>query len=365
MRRTFGITATTGLLLAVCVTYHSQAEASADSEIATAEPGQDTLNTGSVAHTRYETLDELLPNLPELGPSQGVGDAMMRKYSMDRGTFTSVYIDSPTSVRVLLTNVDPHLEEVDGVQVSYIRAPYSLDELMANARIIHEQNPGVVSVEVQADVPELRVGVLPADGGASASIVIPVGVPRGIEVQVVEGEREVPQAAQGARLVTGNNCTSGFRMSSDRISTASHCDPPWGTVNGVAVKNRSNRCVIDNRWGSASSISLTISGYGWSGEQYDPAWGTVVEKYGRNTGWTWGYAGNYATSQFPDSCVVPVQRYSGPDLESAGGDSGGPYLTLQGSPLKYVPRGTHRGKAAGYIISVPISAINAQGWYVE
>jgi len=295
-----------------------------------------------------------------------LGDRMMREYSGDRAVFTSVHIDSPTAVRVLLTNADARVEVINGVEVSFVRSRYTLDDLVAYAHQIHENNSTVASVEVQADIPELRAGVLPEDGGTLARVFVPSVVPDGIKVVVVEATRELPAAAEGARHVTGNGCTSGFRMNTNRISTASHCGTTWGTVNGTSVTNRSNRCVIDNRWGSASSISLTISGYGWWGGQYDPANGATVQKYGRMTGWTYGNAGNYSTSQFPGSCVVSVQRYSGGNIASIGGDSGGPYLTLEpGSPATYVPRGTHRGSSSGYIIAVPISAINAQGWYVQ
>lgn len=150
-------------------------------------------------------------------------------------------------------------------------------------------------------------------------------------------------------------------MNGNRISTANHCGDTWGTVNGSAVTHRSSRCVIDNQWGSASSISLNIQGYSFSGSEVDPAFNALVYKYGRITGWTYGYRGDFVA--VGQSCTVWVFRYSGGNMASQNGDSGGPYVTFIGST--YVARGTHRGHSAQYRNSVPSSQINQQGWCVD
>ena len=79
---------------------------------------------------RVDELGELVRSLPDLGPSQDVGDLMMQRYSRDRTVFTSVYIDSPTDIRVLLTDSPDHVEMIDGVLVQFVRSVYTLDELL-------------------------------------------------------------------------------------------------------------------------------------------------------------------------------------------------------------------------------------------
>lgn len=318
----------------------------------------------AVTQASSTDLQYMVESMPPLAPSQAIGDQMMREYSPQKKIFTSVYIDSPDEVRVLLTSAEQHQENIDGVKVNFVRSLFTLDEYWTFSQALLAVNPQLHSVEIQADEMSLIAKVTIGTPKELKEIVRPESLPRDVSVRVIESEVEVLEAAQGAKLVTGNGCTSGFRMNFNRISTASHCSSNWGTVNGTLVTNTSNKCSIDNRWGSASSISLLISGYGWWGGQYDPANGQVVEKYGTSTGWSYGYAGNYST--ISASCVISVQIYTGGNLLHNGGDSGGPYLTLAGdNPQKYIPRGTHRGYQGNDVLAVPISAINAAGWYVQ
>jgi hypothetical protein len=140
-----------------------------------------------------------------------------------------------------------------------------------------------------------------------------------------------------------------------------------GTINGVAMTNRSSRCVIDNRWASGSSTSTSIQGAPFTGGQFDPPNGALVWKYGVASGWTYGYADNYTTIT-STSCTVSILRYTGGTMStnSTGGDSGGPYITevWDSGGYHFYAHGTHRGRSGSLINSVPISAINGQGWSV-
>jgi hypothetical protein len=306
----------------------------------------------------YWTIEEALANSPEPWPSQSVGDELMFAYG-DDPSFVDAELISPDRVHVYIKDVTERTELVSGVTVDFVSLDYTLADFKQFAGEVRDQNPLVHGVVFKFADQTLEA-LLPIDAIGEGVKLDTGGIPDDIAVTVLFEEAEVLDAAEGGRTVTGNGCTSGFRMNGHRISTANHCDDVWGDVNGTAVTHRSNKCSIDNQWGSASSIGLTIRGYFFSGIQGNPSANSLVWKYGRMTGWTYGYRRDYANAGI--SCDVLVFKYNGGTIQSVSGDSGGPYVTFSGS--NYIPRGTHRGSGGSFIHSIPIGEINRAGWNV-
>jgi len=328
----------------------------------TASADDQSFGADEIPDQIYWTLEDLIAEGPAPWPSQAISDEMMQKYANDP-SFVSVYLDAPDAVRVVLKGGPEESFETQGISVTMVRAKYSLAELLEQAESLRSYNPKVHEVEVVADEQRLVAAIAPVDSSARASM--DVGrLPSDVAVDIILREPAVLDAAEGAKLVTGNGCTSGFRMNGNRMSTASHCGNSWGTINGVSMTHRSSLCTIDNQWASGSSLSTQIGSYSWTGSQFDPGSGSLVYKYGRVTGWTYGYAGNYASVGI--SCPITALTYTGGNMASIGGDSGGPYITTSfvDGVIKYIARGTHRGRSGSTMHSMPMSQINSKGWYV-
>jgi|GEM_PF-876036 len=324
--------------------------------VASPEVGDDT--------ERYWSLEELINDIPAPGPSQPIGNALMAEHQ-GSPNFVGVFLDGPHQVRVVFKDGVESIDEINGVTVVSTSAKYSFDELRDYALTIRESNPTVHQVEIDADGQSLVAAVpLGADTAVLAQRNL---IPTDVRISVENRAPVRLDAAQGGSTATGNGSTTGFRMNGNRISTASHCGDSWGTVNGIAMTHRSSRCVIDNQWASGSSMNTTVGSHPWTGVQGDPANGAQVYKYGNQTGWTYGYAGNYVASGI--SCSITALTYTGGNISSIGGDSGGPCITTvwNGSGYSYHARGTHRGtdgSNSSIMHSIPMSEINGQGWNV-
>ena len=319
-------------------------------------------------------VDSSPVNLSAPGPGasrekvSAVSDTLMTRYQPDRTVFAGVFIDGPSSIRVALKDSRADRQEIiDGVVVTFVPVRYSLDELIGFAGDLLKVNPALHTVDIASDR-DLLVGVTAMIVAQAPPIARPVSIPVDVQIGVTQRDAGGLDAAEGAMLVSSSGCTSGFRINGNRISTAEHCSNTWGSINGVAITHSSYKCAIDNQLGSGSSLSSVVGGYTFSGSQYDPAVGDSVWKYGVATGWSNGTAYTYSvvSSTKCNGVTVPafnitVQLYQG--MSHSGGDSGGPYISVNGST--YVARGTHRGYQGAYTVAIPISTLVASGWPVS
>lgn len=301
--------------------------------------------------------------------SQDVADQLMREYERVDG-FADVVITSPTSVRVLLTDIDEREVVVEGVTVVYQRVRHSRADYDLVAERVLADNP-----DLQLASYDFERSVLVLETAHSETTLAQLdlaAMPTSMNVELLHSPPIELDAAQGGMLSVGSGCTTGFRMKRGdppiwRLTSANHsvCGSQWTTVNGVPMTLQSGLCSIDNSFASGSSLSTVLDGMSFSGSQGDPPSGALVYKYGVITGWTFGYRGSPAMGS-STYCSIPVYLYSGGTFASSGGDSGGPYITMSGSApsIAYTPRGTHRGHAGSTLYGVRMSSINATGWYV-
>lgn len=287
----------------------------------------------------------------------------MAKYENEPG-FGDVIIVSDTEIVVALKDAHEHTYKSDGVLIRIVPVRYSLADFDAMAMEFAKSNPGVHHVSYDFVNTALTVEMV------ATAEVARSGLPADVAVDIVESNFSL-DAAEGGMLQNPGGCTTGFRMKSGsppvwRLTSANHsgCGTGWGSVNGVAMTYQGGVCGIDTSFASGTPLTTTIQGQPWTGVQGNPASGAQVYKYGVATGWTYGYRGTAGTSTI--SCAVPIYNYAGGTINSAGGDSGGPYVALvwNGAGYSYSARGTHRGTSGSNKIAVRMSSINATGWVV-
>ena len=297
-----------------------------------------------------------------------VANELMNKYDSDE-VLADVFIVDDFTVLVALKGSQPNDQVVDGVAVEYISTRYSVRDFDRFAAAAGLANPGVN--EVVYDFLEPSMVLQTDDQYLKVDEIDRRSIPEDIKVSVEYAPTPTLDAAEGAMLSDGSGCTTGFRVKSGsppiwRLTSANHgtCGSSWTSVNGIAMSLQGGVCGIDTSIASGSSLGLNIGGNAFGNVQGNPASGSLVYKYGAATGWTYGYRGATATSTI--SCAVGVYRFTGGNLASVGGDSGGPYISLvwTGSAYVYEARGTHRGSSNGYIVGVRMGNINAAGFTV-
>jgi hypothetical protein len=286
----------------------------------------------------------------------------MRRYSSDPG-FVGVFLDGPSAVRVVMKGTKTEVLRISGSTVTMVGAKYSFADLQHYADQLMHANPLVHETSIESDRQAI-VAMLPL---AATGVVVDAaksGLPPDIAITVNHQEPETLAAAEGGSTATGNGCTTGFRFNGNLISTAAHCPDSWGTVNGVAITHQQDICELDLGVGTGSPLGLDIQGMPFSGVQNDPPYGSLVYKYGNQTGWTYGYTGYYGTTGI--SCGVGILQYSGGTMASIPGDSGGPYVTLEwnGAGYSYSARGHHRGNLGATMHSIPINNVHFVNAYV-
>jgi hypothetical protein len=164
-------------------------------------------------------------------------------------------------------------------------------------------------------------------------------------------------------------CTSGFSFNPDLVSTASHC--PYGasqerhTGGSEAIGNYQEYCYAETQLSTTTGASgqaraNTIKGSG------DTVNGEYVYVYGKTTGWTWGYTGNYVSyTMFPgydcQGTNYSLVQMTGGNVSTTQGDSGGPVFASCGCGGFYARAMiTNDGEQA-----IPVSAIVALGFTVK
>lgn len=100
----------------------------------------------------------------------------------------------------------------------------------------------------------------------------------------------------------------------------------------------------------------------------NPLWGTLIWHYGAVTSWTNGYQAGYLYTSNGGGCPgvnLWVVQFGGGTYARAGGDSGGPYITIDGNGTGFVARGTHFGGTTPNVgFMVPIGSITAAGYSI-
>lgn len=156
----------------------------------------------------YSTIEDVRANSPATEPSQLVSDELMATHGTDPA-YVGIYLDGPDRVRVVLKGVDERTETIAGVDVAYVSAKYSLEELKQFTDAVLAQNPSVHGVVVKAAEQRLEA-LLPPDLRDQPIELVIDGVPVDVPVWHRFEDEEELDAAEGGRHVTGNGCTSGF-----------------------------------------------------------------------------------------------------------------------------------------------------------
>jgi hypothetical protein len=108
-------------------------------------------------------------------------------------------------------------------------------------------------------------------------------------------------------------CTSGFSFNPDLVSTASHC--PYGasqerhTGGSEAVGDYQEYCYAETQLSTTGGASGQARGNVIKGSG-DTVNGEYVYVYGKTTGWTWGYTGNYVGYTIPSGFECAGTSYS-------------------------------------------------------
>ncbi len=164
-------------------------------------------------------------------------------------------------------------------------------------------------------------------------------------------------------------CTSGFSFYPDLVSTASHC--PAGasqerhTGGSEPIGNYQEYCYAETQLSTTGGAVGEARGNVIKGSG-DTVNGEYVYLYGKVTGWTWGYTGNYVSYTMSPGYDCAGTSYSliqitGGTAATFQGDSGGPVFASCGCGGFYARAMiTNDGEQA-----IPVSAIVALGFSVK
>jgi hypothetical protein len=329
------------------------------------------VGTSKLAQAAPGAAQTLPKQFREMNAAERVGFDLIAKYQSDQA-FNGVFIESPTTVRFAMKGdtASPVPTKIGSVSVTVQKTKFSFAELLEAAKQIDASNPSSYGTTIESDKDRLVVNLAATvDRRSDGSVVLDTSkVTPGIEVaSVIAVTPPRLDAAEGGKLSTGNGCSTGFRYHGYLISSASHCPDNYGQVNGVTVNWAGDYCNIDNQIGTTAgnNTSTVIQGMPFTGGQGNVGAGTQLYKWGTATGWSYPTMGYFATSN--SSCIgVAVAVLNGGT--SAGGDSGGPIMTLtwNGSGYSYNAVGTNRGRYTnGNVMIIPMSSIHAAGFYVS